>query len=295
MASTKEIHRKILSISSTQQITKAMKMVAASKLNKVQARIIGMKAYSSLMYSIMERISVAGRANVTDNLFFEQRKIERVLLVVIASDKGLCGAYNANILKNTNAVINKIIREHPAVEISILPIGDRADAFFAKKNFRMVNGFSNALNILSFNSSKSIVQFLIKEFLVKNYDKIMLSYSSFKSIAKQEPVIVDYLPIANLLDGYDGCDGGYLDYIYEPCKVDILQTLIPKLLEVKVYSSLIESSASEHSARMMTMSKAYDNAGDMLKVLKVSYNRTRQAAITQEISEIVSGAQALLQ
>lgn len=295
MANIKEIHRKILSISSTQQITKAMKMVAAAKLNKVQARVMGMKPYASLMYSIVEQIAKQEGDKLNEGAFFEQRKIEKILFVVMTSDKGLCGAYNTNILKTTTAAINKILIDHPDVEISILPIGERARGFFSKKNFRMRNNFTNALNVLTVDYSESIARFLIGEFLAKRYDKILLSYSSFKSIAKQEPVVADYLPIVKLVDDVDGADRGYVDYIYEPSRVDIVRSLIPKLLEIKIYSALLESSASEHSARMMTMNKAYDNAGDMLKSLKVSYNRTRQAAITQEISEIVSGAQALLQ
>jgi F-type H+-transporting ATPase subunit gamma len=293
MANIKEIAGKISSISSTQQITKAMKMVAASKLSKVQSKTVHMKQYVAKLASIVSSISETnGDEFITQ--YLDNRSIKKVLFVVMASDKGLCGSFNANTIKYANQEIKKIKSTYHNVEVDIMSVGEKVNQTFVKQGFKCITNFVESINKLSHSEANDIANFVSDAFLSKKYDKIILIYSNFKSVASQEPVGMNYLPIdfsqiANL-----SCikESG-ITYIYEPSKKEIIQVLVPKLLEIQIYSALLESSSSEHSARMMTMSKASDNAGEMLKSLKITYNRTRQAAITQEISEIVSGAESL--
>lgn len=293
MANIKEIVGKIASITSTQQITKAMKMVAASKLNKVQHKVLQIKPYTQNLNSIVSNITASGVTNFAEQ-YLTQRIVKNILFIVMASDKGLCGSFNANIIKYAMGEVNRVQSLYQEAEIHILPIGEKVFSAFSKKDFKIKKEFVDAIANLSFEKAQSVANFSKKAFLDGEYDRIILVYSNFKSVAVQKPVTLDYLPlIFSDKSGEDDRNIYPKDYIYEPSQVEIMQVLIPKLLETQLYNAMLESSASEHSARMMTMNKATDNAGEILRSLKISYNRTRQAAITQEISEIVSGTEAL--
>lgn len=293
MANIKEIAGKILSISSTQQITKAMKMVAASKLNRVQGKAIHMKQYLAKLASVVSGISKTSNEQFIAQ-FLAERHIKKVLFVVMASDKGLCGSFNSNLIKYANQAIKNLKTEYPIVEIDIMSIGEKINQAFVKQGFKCITDFVESINRLSHAEAQTITNFAVNAFLSKKYDKVVLIYSLFKSISTQEPIAMNYLPIDfSQFDNLSNLTHRGVTYIYEPSQKEMIATLVPKLLEIQIYSTLLESSASEHSIRMMTMNKASDNAGEMLKSLKVTYNRTRQAAITQEISEIVSGAESL--
>lgn len=293
MANIKEIVGKIASITSTQQITKAMKMVAASKLNKVQHKVLQIKPYTENLNSIVSNITASGVTNFAEQ-YLTQRVVKNILFIVMASDKGLCGSFNANIIKYAMGEVKRIQSLYQEAEVHILPIGEKVFSAFSKKDFKVKKEFIDAIASLSFEKAQSVANFSKKAFLDGEYDRIILVYSNFKSVAVQKPVTLDYLPMVFSDKNSDNGQNIYpKDYIYEPSQVEIMQVLIPKLLETQLYNAMLESSASEHSARMMTMNKATDNAGEILRSLKISYNRTRQAAITQEISEIVSGTEAL--
>jgi F-type H+-transporting ATPase subunit gamma len=294
MANIKEIVSKISSITSTQQITKAMKMVAASKLNKVQNKVVQMRRYTKDLDLVVESIT-ASNADSSSFVekYLEQRAVKNILFIVMASDKGLCGSFNANTIKYALSEIKKVSSMYHEAKISVMPIGEKVLAACTKQNFEVIKDFVGVVSNPSMEGAQSVAEFAKKSFLSKQYDKIVMVYSSFKSIATQEPVSIDYLPMVFSEKKAGSKSVLTKKYIYEPSQGEMMSILVPKLLEIKVYNALLESSASEHSARMMTMNKATDNAGEMLKSLKISYNRTRQAAITQEISEIVSGAEAL--
>ena len=288
MASLKEVKERIKSVSSTQQITKAMKMVAAAKLRRAQDRIIQLRPYSEKLAALLANVS-SGNSEEGMTTFSQEREVKRALIVPVSSDRGLCGAFNSNILKATRNLINS--DELNGVEIEILPIGKKSYDNFRKRGYPMVDQFWGVFGDLTFDNVREAAEYAMDAYVEGKYDKVYLVYNEFKNVATQIVRTEQFLPILEIEKSEEVTTN--VDYIYEPSKDFIIEELIPKSLKIQFYKSVLESNASEHGARMTAMGKATDNAADLLKELKLTYNRTRQAAITKEILEIVGGAEAL--
>lgn len=294
MANLKEIKNRITSVTSTQQITKAMKMVAAAKLRKSQDRIIQLRPYSQKLSEVLQNVS-ATLGSDAQNPYAEEREVKNVLIIAVTSDRGLCGGFNSNINKAVIAVIEEKYKDlYASGNIDFMPIGSKAHDFFRKRKDSMIEGYSDLFTRLTFENVREAAEIAMNGFLSKKYDRVEIIYNEFKNVATQIVCTEQFLPIEKkeLEKGKSKQD---FDYIFEPEKEEIINLIIPKTLKTSFYKAVLESNASEHGARMTAMDKATDNAGELLKELKLTYNRTRQAAITTEILEIVGGAEALAQ
>ena len=288
MASLKEVKSRILSVNSTQQITKAMKMVAAAKLRRAQDRVIQLRPYSDKLRTILNNLSSSSGSN---SKLLQERKINKALLIVVGSDKGLCGSFNSSVIKYTNQLIESDYKKHyENKKLTILPIGKKMFDYYKKRNFLILDKFWSILKKSSYDDVAGISNFLMNEFILENYDKIDIIFNEFKNVAVQNTMTSTFLPVNEENDDEDKND---TNYIFEPNQKDILNKLIPKALTANLFKTILESNASEQGARMTAMSQATDNATELLKELKLSYNRSRQADITKEILEIVGGAEAL--
>jgi F-type H+-transporting ATPase subunit gamma len=284
MANLKEIRNRIASVSSTMQITSAMKMVSAAKLKKAQDAILAMRPYSEKLSDLLGRLSASLGEDV-ENHYAEKRPVKKVLLVVISSNRGLCGAFNSNVIKATRLAI---AAARPSAEVSVISIGRKAkDAL--KNSATLLADHSSLFDELSYENATAIVEPIIDSFTAKEYDEVRVIYNSFKNAATQ--VVKDelLLPLVQEASTSAGSD----DYIYEPTAEEMVNELIPKALKVQFFKAIRDSFASEHGARMTAMHKATDNAKELRDQLKLTYNKARQAAITNEILEIVGGAEAL--
>jgi F-type H+-transporting ATPase subunit gamma len=296
MASLKEIRTKISSVSSTRQITSAMKMVSAAKLKKAQDNILMMRPYANKLQEILSTLSSNDGGN-DDNPYARSRNVESVLIVVITSNRGSCGAFNANAIKKALQLANEKFNHLMANgNVYFMPIGKKALDFFVKKNYKVLSGnFNSLVDRSNFEITIPVAQMLMEKFTDGTYDHIEIVYNQFKNAAIQVLTEEQFLPIKKLdkkaLD--TRLKPLQYDFIFEPSKEFIIQELIPKSLKVQLYKALIDSVASEHGARMTAMHKATDNATEIIKDYKLQYNKARQAAITKEILEIVSGAEAL--
>jgi F-type H+-transporting ATPase subunit gamma len=282
MANLKEIRNRIASVSSTMQITSAMKMVSAAKLKKAQDAITAMRPYANKLTELLQNLSATLDAD-SGSKFSEQREIKNVLIVAITSNRGLCGAFNSNIIKRATAVA-----ESYDAKVSIVAIGKKANDALSK-NFEVISNQSPVFDNLTFANVAAIAEMLMEQFESKAFDKIEVVYNKFKNAATQEIMTEQFLPIVPL----DSASNSNQDYIFEPSKEEIIETLIPKSLKTQLYKSIRDSFASEHGARMTAMHKATDNATELRDQLKLTYNKARQASITNEILEIVGGAEAL--
>lgn len=294
MANLKEVRIRISSVISTQQITKAMKMVSAAKLRRAQDAIIMMRPYASKLRDIMENISGTLEGNAGGQ-FAAVRPVNKVLIVAVSSNRGLCGAFNANI----NRTVSRMIREKYPVQakagnLKVLAIGKKAGDFFSKLKQNYAGQHNEIYNNLNFENTSTIAGEIMSQFAAGDYDRVDLVYNQFKNAAVQIVMNEQLLPIvpSQSIPIVKGSKK-VIDYIFEPEKEELVLQLIPKAVKVQLYKAVLDSYASEHGARMTSMSKATDNAGDILKELKLSYNKARQAAITGEILEIVAGAEAL--
>jgi len=289
MASLKEVKSRISSVISTQQITKAMKMVAAAKLRRSQERITQMRPYAQKLTLLFQNLS---SANQDEQAWYsEQRTEEKILLVAISSDRGLCGGFNSTIMKAVNKLISEKYASQAAKgNVSILPIGKKAAEYFGKRNIKSVSNYSTIFHNLSFDAVAEAGDFLMNSFKVGSYDKIEIVYNEFKNVATQILRVEQFLPVLPQVQEHKTAG---VDYIYMPSQEEIVVGLVPKALKIQLYKAVLDSNAAENGARMTAMDKATENAGDLLKDLKLTYNRTRQAAITKEILEIVAGAEAL--
>ena len=303
MANLKEVKNRIQSVTSTQQITKAMKMVAAAKLRRAQDRIMQMRPYSQKLSSIIQNVASSSDTENLDNPYGEERSVNNVLLVVITSDRGLCGAFNSNVFKYTRALIEeKYAYLERSGNLHIMPIGRRSHDYFMKRGYKVVEGYQNLFGQLSFDEVRKAAQFAMDGFQNEQYDRVEIIFNEFKNVATQILRNEQLLPIVAKKEESKVEQEGEakkkkpdVDYIFEPSKDVIFKEIIPNSLRIQFYKALLESNASEHGARMTAMDQATDNAGELLKELKLTYNRTRQAAITKEILEIVGGAEALSQ
>ncbi|MCF8365074.1 MAG: ATP synthase F1 subunit gamma [Bacteroidales bacterium] len=294
MANLKEVRIRIDSVRSTKQITSAMKMVSASKLRKAQNAIQNMRPYAMKLTEIMQNIS-ADMDETTESAYTQVRKTENVLIIAIASNRGLCGPFNANIAKAALSRLNHTYAaQFNAGHVEILTIGKKLFDFLKSRKIAVNYRKDELLDNLTFEEVMPLAESLMKDFTDKKYDKIEIIYNQFKNAAVQILTTEQFLPIAPTKPEKETKTQALkADFIFEPSKEEIVQELIPKSLKIQLYKAILDSVASEHGARMTAMHKATDNAEELLKNLKLSYNKARQAAITNEILEIVSGAEAL--
>lgn len=286
MANLKEIRTRIGSVASTMQITSAMKMVSAAKLKRAQDAITQMRPYAEKLREILVNISGALEGS-SESVYSNDREVQKVLLVAIASNRGLCGAFNANIFKATEKRINN----YQDKEVQIYPIGKRAVDYFTGKQ-HIYKSNIEIFNDLNYENVSEIAQEVMDAFVNDEFDKVEIIYNEFKNAATQEVITQQFVPV--VAEESEQVEENS-NYIFEPSKESIVIDLIPKSLKIQFYKSLLDSHASEHGARMTAMHKATDNAQDLKAELTLSYNRQRQAAITNEILEIVGGAEALKQ
>jgi F-type H+-transporting ATPase subunit gamma len=291
MANLKEIRNRIVSISSTRQITSAMKMVSAAKLRRAQDAITQMRPYSRKLQEILENLSAG--LDSSEGVYSQEREVKNVLFISITANRGLCGGYNNNVIKTVKKLADT---EYKNCNVTIISIGKKSmDAF--KLSPSAIKGkeiFSKSVEIidnLNFENTAEIAQTLMDEFAAKKQDKMVLVYNQFKNAAVQEIQVEQFLPVVPTTN--ESKTSSSAEYIFEPNKEFIIQELIPKSLKTQLFKALLDSQASEHGARMTAMHKATDNATDLINALKLSYNKARQASITNEILEIVAGAEAL--
>lgn len=290
MPSLKEVKSRITSTISTQQITKAMKMVSAAKLRRAQERITQMRPFAQKLNAILQNLSAAQSDG--DNWYSEQRPENKILIVAISSDRGLCGSFNSNIFKAVNRVIDeKYPTQFNNGNVTVLSIGKKTADYFGKRKCNLIGDYTLLFSSLSYDNVAQAAEFIMQSFKDGKFDKVEIVYNEFKNVATQILRVEQFLPIIPPTDQL--ATANQVDYIFQPNQQDILTGLIPKSLKVQLYKAVLDSNAAEHGARMTAMDKATDNAGELLKQLRLTYNRTRQAAITKEILEIVGGAEAL--
>jgi F-type H+-transporting ATPase subunit gamma len=291
MANLKEVRIRIASVKSTQQITSAMKMVAASKLRKAQNSIIKLRPYASKLTEMLQNLS-ASLGTDSDSPFAQQREPKNVLIITLASNRGLCGAFNANVIKATNNLINDAYAgANKAGTLRLMTFGRKVTEYYGKRA-SIYASFDHIFDNLSFENVAPLAEDLMKAFEAKEFDRIVIVYNQFKNAAVQRLISEQFLPI-HPPETNTAEQNNTLDYIFEPSKEEIITELIPKSLKIQLYKALLDSYASEQGARMTAMHQATDNADELLKDLRLSYNKARQTAITKEILEIVGGAEAL--
>jgi len=286
MANLKEIRNRITSIKSTMQITSAMKMVSAAKLKKAQDAIVAMRPYSSKLTELLQNLSATLESD-TGGAYSTQREVSKVLLVVVTSNRGLCGGFNSSITKTVNRIIAE---KYSDKNVEIFTIGKKGEDVLSK-TCNVVDSRNDIYDELTFDNIAAIAEKLMNLYTEGTYDKIELVYNQFKNAATQLPQVEQFLPIKPIEGGDETAVNS--DYIFEPSKEEIVEALIPKSLKTQLYKAVRDSFASEHGARMTAMHKATDNAKDLRDELLLTYNKARQAAITNEILEIVGGAEAL--
>ncbi|WNM19697.1 ATP synthase F1 subunit gamma [Flavobacterium capsici] len=284
MANLKEIRNRISSVSSTMQITSAMKMVSAAKLKKAQDAITAMRPYAEKLTELLQNVSATLEGDAGGE-FTSQREINKVLVVAITSNRGLCGAFNTNVIKQAKVVADSYVGK----QVDVFAIGKKGNDVLRKTNTVVANK-SEVFDNLTFDNVAEIAEVLTEKFTSGEYDKIELVYNQFKNAATQIVQTEQFLPLAPIASDKPVSSG---DYIFEPSKEEIVLTLIPKSLKTQLYKAVRDSFAAEHGARMTAMHKATDNATELRNQLKLTYNKARQAAITNEILEIVGGAEAL--
>lgn len=286
----KEVRNRIKSVQSTQQITKAMKMVSAAKLRRAQDAITQMRPYAQKLQEMLSNIVSSSEGDVAMNLAVE-RPIEKVLIIVITSDRGLCGGYNSNIIKLSKSIAReKYASQMEKGNVRFLPIGKKGYEHFTKNGFKVVDAYWDIFTGLSFEKVQAAAKYAMDAFAAKEIDAVEIVYSEFKNAATQRFVAEQFLPVPKV-DNKESKKKA--DFIFEPNQAVLIEELMPKILNTQLYKAVLDGNASEHGARMTAMDKASDNANELLKSLKISYNRARQAAITTELTEIVSGAAAL--
>jgi F-type H+-transporting ATPase subunit gamma len=291
MANLKEVRNRIASVSSTQQITKAMKMVSAAKLKRATNAIVQLRPYANKLKEMLSNLS----ATLEDGSspYLQEREPVRVLIVVVTSNRGLAGAFNTNAIKATNTLIaEKYSNQFRAGNVSIVAIGKKGQEFYQKRNYNVIGNNNEVYTNLNFGTVAAITESIMEGFVNGKYDRVELVYNHFRNAAVQILTTEQLLPVPKSEEkAANASPQG--DYILEPSQKEIVEQLIPKNIKIQLYRAVLDSHASEHGARMTAMDKATDNAGELLRNLKLSYNQARQAAITTELTEIVSGAAAL--
>ncbi|MFA6247670.1 MAG: ATP synthase F1 subunit gamma [Mucilaginibacter sp.] len=299
MANLKEVRNRIASVSSTQQITKAMKMVSAAKLKRATNAIVQLRPYANKLKDLLANLSASLEDGASP--YLQQRQPVRVLVVVVSSNRGLAGAFNTNVIKTANNLIaEKYSEQLRAGNVSIVAIGKKSQEFFQRRKFNVIGNNNDLYLDLNFINASKITESIMQGFINGDYDRVELVYNHFRNAAVQFQVAEQLLPVplpeakpAEIVKTKDAVIENQVNYILEPSQEEIVEQLIPKNIKIQLYRAVLDSNASEHGARMTAMDKATENAGDLLKALKLSYNQARQAAITTELTEIVSGAAAL--
>ncbi len=291
MPNLKEVKNRISSVMSTQQITKAMKMVAAAKLRRSQERIAQIRPFTQRLSSLLANLSVT-QSGDSDNWYTKVREEKKILIVAISADRGLCGSFNSNVFKG----ISKLLQEKYQTQltkgdVTILAVGRKVTDYFSKRKINLITKHSTLFQGLNFDKVSEVGDYILNSFKAGKYDKVEVVYNEFKNVATQILVVEQLLPV--LPPAIKIKASQVVDYIYQPNEEEILVGLIPKAIKAQLFKALLDSDAAFNGAQMTAMDKATENAGELLKELKLSYNRTRQAAITKEILEIVAGAEAL--
>jgi len=286
----KEVRNRIKSVQSTQQITKAMKMVSAAKLRRAQDAITQMRPYAKKLQEMLSNIVSSSEGDMSMDLANE-RPVENVLIIAITSDRGLCGGYNSNLIKLTKQLIKeKYSNQASKGNVKILTIGKKGYEHFTKNGYNVINNYWDLFANLKFESVQSAAKYATDAFANKEVDAVEIIYSEFRNAASQVYISEPFLPIQKVATEKNTKKS---DFIFEPNQEVLIAELMPKILNTQLFKAVLDANASEHGARMTAMDKASDNANELLKSLKISYNRARQAAITTELTEIVSGAAAL--
>ena len=298
MANLKEVRTRINSVNSTMQITSAMKMVSASKLRKSQSAIVALRPYASKLYEIMQNLSSSLQTSAEGVYTIKHKENiedEKILLIPVASNKGLCGVFNANVIRDIISAIKTDYQvQYDKGNVDILCISKKVEETLRFRKYRILGNENELLDKLSYDNAVEFAEKLMKDFVEEKYDRIIFIYNQFKNAGTQILVREQFLPIADTNPSEKKVSNiSDIEYIFQPSKEEILNSLIPKSLKLQVYKVLVDSLTSEHGARMVSMTKATDNAAELLKELNLSYNKARQSAITNEIIEIVGGANAL--
>ncbi len=292
MANLKAIRIRITSVKSTRQITSAMKMVSAAKLRKAQDKIVRLRPYANKLYEILLGLNQSLADSEIENVYGRQSDPDKVLIVVITSNRGLCGAFNTNVIKETRRIITeKYSEQYKNNNVWLLPIGKKGYDFFRKLKVNMLQDQNNLLHDLTFDNAAGVADQIMRSFTLKEFDRIEFVYNQFKNAAVQILTHEQFLPVSAIPGGKAALVP--VDYIYEPNQEAIVQELIPKSLKIQFYKAVLNSFVAEHGARMTSMHKATDNATSMIRDLTLQYNKARQATITNQILEVVSGAEAL--
>ena len=291
MANLKEVRNRIKSVTSTQQITKAMKMVSAAKLKRATNAIVQLRPYANKLKELLANLSQSLEDGSSP--YLQEREPVRVLVVVVSSNRGLAGAFNANVIKTANNLIaEKYSKQLQAGNVSIVAIGKKSQEFYERRKYNVIGNNNDLYLDLNFENASKITESIMEGFVDGKFDRVELVYNHFRNAAVQYLVAEQLLPVPKP-DKKEAVKTANVDYILEPSQEEIVEQLIPKNIKIQLYRAVLDSNASEHGARMTAMDKATDNAGELLKALKLSYNQARQAAITTELTEIVSGAAAL--
>ena len=299
MGNLKEVRDRISSVKSTQQITKAMKMVAAAKLRRAQDKITQMRPYAAKIKEMMQRLTASEQSDAAADTFTKEREVKRVLLVLVTGDKGLCGSFNSSVQK----LLVKTIQEDYATQfekgnLDIICIGKKGSEFLKSRGYELKSAYLDLFSDLTFDKVNDIASGILADFKAEKYDKVEVIFNQFKNAAVFIPTREQFLPMEGqkeeeMANAEAQSKEAQNDYILEPSGEEILEALIPRSLRINFFRYVLDSNAAEHGARMTAMTQATDNAEDLLKDLKIKYNKERQAAITNEILEIVSGANAL--
>ncbi len=286
----KEVRNRIKSVQSTQQITKAMKMVSAAKLRRAQDAITQMRPYAQKLQEMLGNIVSNSNGDAGISLA-EERPVEKVMVIVITSDRGLCGGYNSNLIKMAKQLISeKYATQAAKGNVKVLPIGKKGYENFSRSGFSVIDSFWEIFTELSYEKVQAAARYAMNAYINKEVDTVEIIYSEFKNAATQRYVSEIFLPV-NKTASVTGSSKA--DFIFEPDKAVLIAEMMPKILNTQLFKAVLDAHASEHGARMTAMDKASENANELMRTLKITYNRARQAAITTELTEIVSGAAAL--
>jgi F-type H+-transporting ATPase subunit gamma len=292
MANLKAIRIRITSFKSTRQITSAMKMVSAAKLRKAQDKIVRLRPYANKLHEMLVNLSQSLADSEVENIYGRVSPPEKVLIVVVTSNRGLCGAFNTNVINETRRIISeKYADQYRKGNLSLLTIGKKGFDYFRKQKVKLLPEQNNLFNDLTFENVTVVAEQIMSSFASLEYDSVVLIYNQFKNAAVQNLTNEVFLPVETVPAG--NLKTNPTDYIYEPDKEEIIQELIPKSLKIQFYKAVLDSFVAEHGARMTAMHKATDNATALIRDMTLQYNKARQAAITNQILEVVSGAEAL--
>lgn len=294
MANLRDLRNRINSIKNTQQITKAMKMVAAAKLRKAQQRMTATRPYANKMSSVVTRLASGNSAD--NDLLRQPEEIKKILLIVVGSDKGLCGGFNNNLFRTVETHISEKLSSFQEIDkLSLITIGKKAGAYFTKRKYNVIDKHPGFFDDLNYKSTSKIMEIVTQQFAVGEFDKVQIAFNEFKTVIAQNRLVVNVLPFEMESEEKSAESGvhEFTDYIYEPDADTILEKLLPVHLNMQLWRAVLESNASEQGARMAAMDNATENAKELEEDLSLKYNQLRQSAITTEISEIVSGAAAL--